>query len=148
MRPTLFDPAARTALLARLDSLEAEHRPRWGRMSAPDMIWHVSAALRHSLGDVCLGRPGGAFSRAPLNWLMIYVLPWPKGAPSAPGLLATAPTTWAADVAALRELIERFGVRSPAGEWPPSLAFGNISGPAWGVLHHRHLDHHFRQFAV
>jgi hypothetical protein len=87
VRRTLFDSTARTALLARLDALEPDRRPKWGRMSAPDMIWHVSAALRHSLGDAYLGDPKGVLARAP-------------------------------------------------------------SGPAWGVLHHRHLDHHFRQFGV
>src|SRR2546422_6539201 len=43
-----------------------------------------------------------------LNWLAIHVLPWPKGkGKSPPEFLATRPTTWAADVGRLRELIQR-----------------------------------------
>lgn len=64
------------------------------------------------------------------------------------GFLATQPTTWAADVAGLRDLIERFGARGPHAAWPLSRVFGRITGRSWGVLQHKHLDHHLRQFGV
>jgi hypothetical protein len=63
-------------------------------------------------------------------------------------MLATKSTTWASDVAALRSLVERFGTRDPRGVWPESKVFGRISGRSWGVLQHKHLDHHLRQFGV
>ena len=53
-----------------------------------------------------------------------------------------------ADVTRLRALIRRFGDRGPAAEWSPSRVFGRISGRSWGVLEHKHLDHHLRQFGV
>lgn len=47
------------------------------------------------------------------------------------------------------------GLRQGLGEpetgppsWPPSRVFGRISGRSWGVLQHKHLDHHLRQFGV
>src|SRR5206468_6853230 len=67
---------------------------------------------------------------------------------SPPEFLATRPTTWQADVTRLRDLIRRFGDRGPAAAWPPSRVFGRISGRSWGVLEHKHLDHHLRQFGV
>jgi hypothetical protein len=84
-----------------------------------------------------------------MNWLVIHVLPWPKAKIKAPPeLLATEPTTWAADLAALRDLVERFGARDPRGAWPENKVLGRISGRSWGVLQHKHLDHHLRQFGV
>jgi hypothetical protein len=79
---------------------------------------------------------------------VIHVIPFPKGAKAAPEMLATKPTTWAADLAALRDLVQRFGARGPGGEWPESRVFGRISGRSWGVLQHKHLDHHLRQFGL
>jgi hypothetical protein len=84
-----------------------------------------------------------------MNWLAIHVMPWPRGrGKSPPEFLAARPTTWAADVNRLRDLIDRFSALGPAAPWPPSRVFGRISGNSWGVMEHKHLDHHLRQFGV
>ena len=113
------------------------------------MVCHLSAALRQGLGEIDPGKPFGPMALPGINWLVIHVVPWPKGgAKSPPELLTTKPTTWDADKAALDKLIERFGQRSPKAKWPASSSFGAISGRSWGVLQYRHLDHHLRQFNV
>lgn len=146
---SLFNEGDREAMLGRLARLTPERKPLWGRFTAPEMVCHVSCGLRQGLGELETDPPSGPLSRAPLNWLVIHVVPWPKGkAQSPPEFLATRPTTWEADVGRLRELIERFAARGPGAGWPASRVFGRISGRSWGVLQHKHLDHHFRQFGV
>jgi hypothetical protein len=147
--PTLFDPQARRRLQDRLDRLTPEHRPRWGTFTSPQMLCHVADQLRHGLGDLDAQPLRTPLARAPLNWLVIHLLPWPKGkAQSPPEFLARRPATWTLDVVDLNTLIERFGARSAEADWPDSPVFGRISGASWGVLAYRHLDHHFRQFRV
>jgi hypothetical protein len=147
--PSLFDFKVRTATLDRVGRLVPERTPLWGRFTAPEMVCHVSAGLRQGLGELDAGPPRGPFARFPMNWLGIHVLPWPRGKGKSPReFLATRPTTWEADVARLRDLIERFGARGPDAAWPASCVFGHISGQSWGVLQHKHLDHHLRQFGV
>jgi hypothetical protein len=146
--PSLFDPRVRTVILERISLLTPDRKPAWGRFTAPEMVCHVSSDLRQALGELD-ARPAGRFARFPLNWLVIHVVPWPRGkGRSPPEFLATRPTTWAADVGRLRDLIERFAARGPTAAWPPSAAFGRISGRSWGVLEHKHLDYHLRQFGV
>ncbi len=146
---TLFNETDRRAILERIERLMPRQAPEWGSMSAHRMVCHLGAALRFCLASECPRRARGPLAHPPLNWLVIYVLPWPKGkAQSPPEFLALKPTTWEADVGTLRDLIEQFGARRPTEAWPPSVAFGRMSGRAWGVLHYRHLDHHFRQFGV
>jgi hypothetical protein len=133
----------------RIDALAPDRRPLWGKFTAPQMVCHVSAGLRESLGELKAGPPAGPLRFPPINWFAIHVLPWPKGkAKSPPQLLATAPTTWEGDAAGLRRLVDQFGMRQPTDEWPVSTVFGAISGRSWGVLEFRHLDHHLRQFGV
>jgi Protein of unknown function (DUF1569) len=145
---TLFDPAAREQIRARVDRLTPERKPLWGRMDAGRAVVHLTSQLRAALGELeC--RP----KKTPMNnWLMrrlvIYWLPWPKGSPTAPEFLATPPATWDEDLAALRSAIDRFGAREEGGAWPPHPAFGPLTGHMWGVLAWRHLDHHLRQFGV
>ncbi len=146
---TLFSQAHRSELLERLANLDPARRPLWGRMTASQMVAHVSTALRLSLGESLDRRPKGVLAYWPVNWLTIYVLPWPKGrAQSPPELLRTEPGDWDADVAGLRRLVDEFGERDPRGRWPESVAFGKISGKTWGVLQYKHLNHHFSQFGI
>ena len=95
---SLFEQADREAMLGRIARLRPDRKPEWGRFTAPEMVCHVSCGLRQGLGELESGPPSGALSRAPFNWLVIHVIPWPKGkAKSPPEFLTTRPTTWEAD---------------------------------------------------
>ncbi len=109
--PSLFDPEVRTAVLGRIACLRPDRKPIWGRFTAPEMVCHVSCGLRQGLGELESGPPSGPLARFPVNWLMIHVVPWPKGKAQ-------------------------------------SRVFGRMSGQSWGVLQHKHLDHHLRQFGI
>lgn len=144
-----MDPAARAALVERVGRLRPDAPARWGRFTAPEMVSHVSCTLRQGLGELPPGPATGPLAHAPLNWVVIHVLPWPKGkVKSSREFLDTLPGSWHDDLAQLRDLIERFGSRDPAGAWPASTPFGHISGRSWGVLQYRHLKHHLEQFGV
>ncbi len=119
---TLFDTRDRAAILERITRLTEDRRPSWGRFTAPEMVCHVSTGLRNGLDEVDLGPSVRPLNRWPINWLVIHVVPWPKGAKTPPEMLATKSTTWSADVAALRDLIQRFGARDPRGAWPRPTA--------------------------
>ncbi len=100
-----------------------------------------------AFGEITSTPPSGPLSRWPMDYLVIHVLPWPKGKARGPGeAFRTAPGVWAADRAAVVALVQRFAAPDPAGAWPASSIFGNLSGNDWGVLCYRHLDHHLRQF--
>src|SRR4030081_2708898 len=97
--PSLFDPQVRTIIIDRISRLTAEREPGWGRFTASEMVCHVSSGLREGLGEMEAGPPSGPLARFPLNWLMIHVLPWPKGeGQRPPEFLATPPTTGGAGV--------------------------------------------------
>jgi hypothetical protein len=147
MAATLHDAARREELARRLDALPFDRRPLWGRMTAPQMVTHLLEAFRMPSGELEIAaRPLPL--KPLLRWVMLYVLPFPKGAPTARELLARKPQAWDRDVAALRDAI--LAVRAPApgatvGEHP---LFGRMSAKDWGVLLYKHADHHLRQFGV
>ena|SRR5688572_25833092 len=92
---SLFNAGDREIMLGRIAHLTPDRKPVWGRFTAPEMVCHVSSGLRQGLGELETGPPSGPMAHAPLNWLVIHVLPWPKGkAQSPPEFLATRPTTW------------------------------------------------------
>jgi hypothetical protein len=49
-------------------------------MNAPQMLAHISDQLRMALGEIPARNGSGMMSVWPVNYLMIYVVPWPHGA--------------------------------------------------------------------
>ena len=147
MKRTLFDPAHRQAIVARIRRLEPETPRRWGRMTAPQMVAHLRDQMSHCLGDRPCTPVASLLRFSLLRHASIYWVPWPKGrVQGPPGAFVTQPGTWAADVENLLDLVARFGAREPRGPWPNHALFGKMTGVDWGVLCHKHFDHHLRQF--
>ncbi len=145
---SLLDPAARDEILSRLERLRPDSPRRWGRMTAEQMISHLADQLRMGLGEIPPGPPAGPLRFAPMRYLAIHVMPWPRGKVQAPAEAFTnAPTTWEADREALTHLIARFAEQDPEAAWPAHSSFGRMTSHDWGVLAYRHLDHHLRQFS-
>lgn len=145
---TLWNEGHRAELVSRLGRLRGDAAARWGRMDAPHMLAHLADSLRMASGEVAPAARRLPLRHPPLKQLIVYVLPFAKNLPTAPELLAREPQGWAAERAALLELIERFPTLASQPSWPAHPAFGRLSPRAWGVLTARHVDHHLRQFGV
>ena len=145
---TVFDPAVREELRTRMGRLTADVRPRWGKMNAPQMVAHLIAALEMGLGELKVAPKRSPLANPFARWLVIYKLPFPRGAPTAPELIAPPSGDWQAALSRFGELLERTGARSPAGDWPRHPVFGTMPGKQWGNLTYRHIDHHLKQFGV
>lgn len=144
---TIFDQEARGGLMARLDRVTAESRPRWGKMSAEQMLAHLVEAMRMTLGEFNT-RPKRMVTRyPPLRQLFVYWLPWPKGAPTARELLPSDRREIEDSKRQLIRLVSAISERTET-EWPDHPAFGKLSRRGWGVLGWRHIDHHLRQFGL
>jgi hypothetical protein len=148
MPKSVWSEDNRRALLERLERLAPDTIPRWGKMNAPQMVAHLTSWARMAGGELTTKTIPVPLRYFPLKQLVIYWLPFPKGVPTAPELIARGPTDWAAETAALRAHIGSFATEDKKAEWPLHPAFGKLTPRAWGVLCYRHIDHHFRQFGV
>lgn len=146
---TLFDPVHRAEVVRRIEILRAYSERRWGRMTAPQMVAHLTEQMHHCLGDHPCTPVPGLLRLAAVRYLSIYWFPWPKGRiKGPPDAFLRQPTTWEADRTALLELVERFGERDPDGDWPEHGLFGRMSGKDWGFFCYKHFHHHLSQFGV
>jgi hypothetical protein len=146
---SLWQPEARSRLLKRLAELRPDAPRRWGRMTCPQMLAHVNDALRMAIGELATTPRPGPMRYPPLKQLIVYVLPIPKGVPTARELLGRIDRAqWEQEAAVFPSLLERFASRPAGASLPAHPAFGALSRRAWGVLAYRHVDHHFTQFGV
>ena len=147
--PSIWEEEARHELLSRLDQLTADAPARWGKFHCPAMMAHVNDALRIPLGEVTPASRKVPIRFFPLKQLIIYYIPFPKGVPTAPALLARCDgAVFQDEVEAFRQILDRLARRSHETAWPRHPAFGTMSRRAWGVLGYRHVDHHSSQFGV
>ena len=148
MARTIWNPSDRAVLLERFERLSPAARPRWGSFDAPRMVTHVTDGIRMATGELAVAPKSSPLSVWPVNVLVMFYLPWPKGSPTAPELLERKPADWARELDALKTEMNKFCACAIGGAWAPHPAFGRLSGAQWGRLIHRHLDHHLVQFGV
>ncbi|HXW96830.1 MAG TPA: DUF1569 domain-containing protein [Gemmatimonadales bacterium] len=145
--PTIENPEARAAIVARLRTLNPGSQPKWGTLTAPRLLCHLADQLRVALGDIPSKPRGNWLTHSLIKWLAIDT---PMQAPpgkvrTVPEMMSTLPSTWEADLHACEELLDRL---ARARTVAPHPAFGPLSRRAWSRLAWKHLDHHLRQFGA
>jgi hypothetical protein len=146
---SVLNEADRNAISSRLRSLSASSHRRWGSMDVTSMLKHLRLSALMCLGE--LRAPSAnkrAFHMFPLKHLLLYVVPFPKGAPTAPALKVDVAESFEEERAALLELLERIGTGLSDGMGPDHPLFGPMSRREWGVVAYKHTDHHLKQFGA
>ena len=147
--PSIFDPARQQELVTRVSRLSPETPARWGKFNATRMLAHVNDAFRMALADLPVKPRKTPFKNAVARILIIHLLPFPKGAPTAPELLARVDSAeFETERKAFAELVARVGARQDATVWPEHPAFGTMTRGDWGALGYKHANHHFTQFGI
>jgi Protein of unknown function (DUF1569) len=149
--PTILDPTIAGELARRIDRLGPGSPALWGMMNVHQMVCHLQDAFRVALGDIPTSLRPGLLSTRLARWMIISVLPIPRGkAPTSREFKTTVPAVWAEDIAKLKELMERFIRRGsdPRAHWNVHPTFGHLSTDEYGRLVAKHMDHHLSQFGV
>ena len=147
-----FNPPDATAAVDRLERLSPSAKAQWGRFTAHDALCHLADPLRVALGEKDAKRLASPVGLPVIAQLVVWVLPWPKGAPTAPEYLPgkgmTNPTEFDRDKQTLLGLLQRFSEYPADQDFPPNPVFGRLTRQGWGRLMWRHVDHHLRQFGA
>lgn len=148
---TIRDEKCREELIERLNSLSRDAKPAWGRMSVDQMLSHLVQS-----GDL----PFVSQSPDRSNWLsrtvvkplVLYVLPVPKEVKTSREMDqqqdGRQPVDFEMDKADVIRAITKLGGLPPDYKCLDHPFFGKMSPKQWGMLAHKHIDHHLRQFGV
>ncbi len=150
---TLARPHDKAEILQRLRAVRPESVGRWGRMSAHQMVCHLSDAFRVVTGEKLVSPASSLLQRTIVKWIALY-LParWPPGIPTRPEIDqdvdGTRPADFAGDVAQFEELLEIVTRQTTRLDGIVHPIFGRMSESAWLRWAYLHTDHHFRQFGA
>jgi len=146
---SILNQVDRAAITNRVRSLSGSSARRWGSMDVVSMLHHLRLSALMTVGELAVPSVNKrAFHVFPLKHLILYVLPFPKGAPTAPELKPVDAASFEEERAALLELLERIGTGLHEGMGPAHPLFGPLSWREWGVVTYKHADHHLKQFGV
>ena len=150
---TLARARDKAEILERLRRVRPDSVRRWGRMSAHQMVCHLSDAFRMALGQKPVSPASSVLQRTIVKWIALYLpLPWPPGIPTRPeidqALGGTRPDDFAADVARLQALLELVTAQTRSFDWQSHPTFGRLSDAVWLRWGYLHMDHHLRQFGA
>jgi hypothetical protein len=141
----------RTTIVSRMQALSPSCAKRWGSMDVVQMLQHLRLAGRMAVGELPVPSSNKrAFQVFPLKHLILYVLPFPKGAPTAPELKPNIAASLELETerAAVLDLLERIGTGPREGAGPAHPLFGPMTWREWGVATYKHTDHHLKQFGA
>jgi len=151
---TLACDRDKAEILRRLTALRHDSVRRWGRMSAHQMVCHLTDGYRILTGERITTPATSSLPRPLMKWIALYApVKWPAGISTTPELDqnigGTRPVAFEADIAQLVQLLETIAAdRSGrfAGQLHP--IFGAMSTSAWLRWAYLHADHHLRQFGA
>ena len=146
---SILNETDRAEILNRMRTLTAGSTGRWGTLDVVGMLQHLRLSARMTLGDLEVPSANKrVFQMFPLKHLILYVFPFPKGAPTAPALKPVDAASFDEERAALLELLQRIGTGPHEGEGPEHPLFGPLTWREWGVVTYKHADHHLKQFGA
>ena len=150
---TLARERDKAEILRRLRALRQDNVRRWGRMSAHQMVCHLSDGYRLLIGERTTQLAAAHLPRLMTRWIALYApIRWPAGILTTPELDqhadGTRPADFDADIAELEKLLREVATdrRDRFGHLHP--IFGRMSESAWLRWAYLHADHHLRQFGV
>ncbi len=146
---SILNETDRAAITSRVRSLSKSSTGRWGTLDVTGMLKHLHLSALMAVGEMEVPSANKrAFHMFPLKHLLLYVVPFPKGAPTAPKLKPEAAASIEEERAAVLELLERIGTGPRDGAGPDHPLFGPLTRREWGVVTYKHTDHHLKQFGA
>jgi hypothetical protein len=148
---TLANERDLTEIQCRLKTVGPDSKRRWGRMTAHQMVCHLSDSFLAVTGRKHMSMATGPLQRTVIKWVALYApLPWPPGYPTRPeidqAIGGTRPGDFASDMALLETLFVEFTTDPTALDGLRHPIFGPMSTSDWLRWAYLHMDHHLRQF--
>ncbi len=137
-------------IISRLNRLQANTQPQWGKMTVSQMMAHAQEPLKVATGKLKLKQSliGVLFGKMAKKQLL-KPEPFKKNLPTAPEFKVKDERAFDTEKQHLIDLINDYVKNGPKGITSDAHPFfGKMTIEEWDALQWKHLDHHLRQFGV
>jgi len=142
---TIHDEATRNELISRINKLNSNSKPLWGKMTPYQMVKHCTKWEEMHLGKQVYKRSflGRLFGKMALKD-MLKDEPMKPNLPTVPSFSVKTDGDVEAEKQKWLMLIREHDHNSPNGFMHPF--FGQLTREQAGIMDYKHIDHHLRQF--
>lgn len=154
MKKSIFDPDVMNEIRMRIQHLDQDSKPKWGRLNAAQMTRHLNEAARMAFDEVIVPDQSNFLTRTIVKWMFLANIK-PPGREK--GNIKTFPQV---DIVALGTPVN--SLKEEIGEYLLTAQrlcntsklsarhplFGKMSHSDWGYLTYAHADYHLTQFNV
>jgi hypothetical protein len=146
---TIWDSSTRQHFQDRVDRLTPSVTPQWGKLTVAGMLAHLNDSYSVATGELPAQSKRLPFRYPPLRQFIVYLMPVPRSAPTAPEMIARcAGAEFEPERKTFHGWMERLGHITSGSQLVAHPAFGNLSHKEYGVLMAKHAEHHLKQFGV
>lgn len=150
-KPNLFEKENCDAIIKRIDQLDSQSKPLWGKMDVSKMLAHCNVTYEMMYTDKH-SKPN-FFLRLMLKWFIkpkvVGTSTYPKSAQTAPAFVINSDKNFEEEKERLIEHIRKTcSLGEGHFEGKESLSFGALNSNEWNNMMYKHLDHHLNQFGV
>jgi hypothetical protein len=151
MPKNLFTTEAVNQMIGRIDKLQPDSQPLWGKMSATEMLLHCNSIHERLLTHASSSGKKTSLKQIIIRSVVLYLMPkYPKNV-TAPKPLQVSGKIHSTEfenqkiksIQLLRQFTEN---KQEVKHYHPY--FGNLNTKQWGLTSWKHLDHHLRQFGL
>ena len=149
----IFEKSVTEEIIGRINNLNSETKPQWGKMSVDQMLAHLSVSYEFVYTDKHDATKAKGFKKFMLKtFVKKFVVgekPYPKNGRTAPQFLITDEKIFADEKNRLIEFMNKTQQDGEAKfDGKESHSFGALTKAEWNVLFYKHADHHLTQFGV
>jgi len=139
-------------LIERIEKVEKEKQPLWGKMTSTQMLAHCSASIKMAYGDFPVKLRLTPFKSAIWKFLIVDLLPFRKHLPAPPEINVGKKLRNIGDFETEKQQLivqlNRMKDTPSDYDFSPHPIFRKMGPRSWGRIAVKHLDHHLRQFGV
>lgn len=147
---SIFDKKTRDEVINRINSLTANSKPLWGKMTVAQMVRHCSLCEEYYYGNIKVSRSflGRIFGKVAINGILKDEnSTFKRNAPTSPSFKVTEDINdLEAEKGKWKVLIERYSTFG--NENFTHWFFGTMTKPQLGQFIYKHCDHHLKQFGM
>ena len=147
---SLYNKEDNTEMVTRIQKINEDSKPLWGKMDAAGMLFHLQEPIRVSLGELSIKRAliGKLFGKMALKQVLSDK-PFRKSVPTSDGFRPKGTHDIKEEKEKLLRLVSSLAEKGPAAiSKNPHPFFGVLTPEQWSIITWKHIDHHLTQFGV
>ncbi|TDL99531.1 MAG: hypothetical protein C4K58_06445 [Flavobacteriaceae bacterium] len=149
--PNIFSKEVSQQIIKRIDLLDSNSKPLWGKMDAAKMLAHCNVTYEMAFENIH-PKPNFLVSLMLKTFVKKQVTSdalYPKNSRTAPAFIINSQKDFQKEKQRLLGYIQKtVDLGEDYFQGKESLSFGKLSKEEWNNMFYKHLDHHLNQFGV